>query len=562
MGIAFIYNLFDGCELLKACLTNAKNHNVDENIVIFQKKSYYGNIIDTYDIQEVIDYYLAEGLIDKAIEYDLSMPASCHKLRRATKAKWMESRKYQMGLDYVYEKNIDYFRLCAIDEFFMPKEFESAMSYIKKNNIDRSYCGVKTYCDIDKEDTKNTDNINTTFIYKTLYPRTDIKNKIGYQGKGQIVPDIRIDQMARYGDSNNSYIFDTKDLLMHHYRLSRINIFDKSNNSSAARIGVIKSQANNIDSIRSNGNSVPNYFDINYDEFKKLFHEKSYSYNIQKKQKCLIYGYGKIAKIHAKYLDKNNIDWFWYDPYNTGPKDKKAEIKTLNNFDRILICSPEDKHYENYKTIRDSGYQNYVFIEKPAAISDSHILEISQDSKAIIGMVERFNPAVQTLKNIIDLDKIINIDFSRCCVADACRNVSTIEDIGIHDLDLMFFLLGAAAHSIQNCNIIHKKNTTLFSCDTPIIRMIWSKDTFFKERKIIVRQTDCTYEVDLQEQSVVMHFGSQKDHISRSIYVEKSSAIENEHNNLFSDTPEHIDFQASHLLLLQLLKQNNQNNEQ
>lgn len=274
--------------------------------------------------------------------------------------------------------------------------------------------------------------------------------------------------------------------------------------------------------------------------------------------KCLIIGYGNIAQIHKKYLEKNNIEWGWYDPYNTGPEQKLSDISNVNNFDRVMICSSEIAHYENYKKIRSLGYNGYIFIEKPAAIEYEHIQEILNDKKVIVGMVERFNPAIQCIKNYINTEEIINIDFSRCCVSDVSNNICTTQDIGIHDLDLMFFLLDKSKSlNIKNYSVIHKNNTTIFSCEDPIIRMIWSKDTFFKERKMIIRQTNCTYSVDLQEQSVTMHSGSQKNHISKSLYVEKSSPIENEQKNFLSDNPEHIDCLKSHLLLIDLIKKIN-----
>ena len=83
--------------------------------------------------------------------------------------------------------------------------------------------------------------------------------------------------------------------------------------------------------------------------------------------------------------------------------------------------------------------------------------------------------------------------------------------------------------------------------------MIWSKDTFFKERKITIRQTDCTYEADLQEQSVVKHSEIKGHHVSQSLFVEKSSSIENEQRAFFSGFKTNC--KNSHQLLLKLIKE-------
>lgn len=267
--------------------------------------------------------------------------------------------------------------------------------------------------------------------------------------------------------------------------------------------------------------------------------------------KCLIMGYGNMGRVHAKYFNKNNIDWLWYDPKNNGPIDKQTDLQNLKSFDAIFITSPEHKHYENYSQVRHQGYEGHIFIEKPVALQLDHVEKILSDNKVMVGMVERFNPAIQTLKSVINIDNIINIDFSRCCVSTQSSRVSIFEDIGIHDIDLLFYLLNL--ESVSDYSVISVDQTTIFTSSEPLSRMIWSKDTFFKERKIIVRQKDCTYEVDLQEQSVVKHSEINKNHVSQSLFVEKASPVENEQRAFFNH--EVVDCKKSHELLFCLMEQ-------
>ena len=148
-----------------------------------------------------------------------------------------------------------------------------------------------------------------------------------------------------------------------------------------------------------------------------------------------------MGKVHAKYLTKNGMDWHWYDPVAKGPDDKKSDLKDITSYNYIFITSPESEHFNNYSHIRDLGYNGPIFIEKPAALTSNHVDTLLNDDKVFVGMVERFNPAVQTLKGSIDKSKVINIDFSRCCVSSDSSTVSILEDIGIHDIDLLFYLL-------------------------------------------------------------------------------------------------------------------------
>ncbi len=270
--------------------------------------------------------------------------------------------------------------------------------------------------------------------------------------------------------------------------------------------------------------------------------------------KCLIVGLGNIAKTHTKYLDKGGVDWGWYDPYIESENVNRIlqindNLFEDNVYDRVFILSSESSHYKNYKQIRDAGYTGWIFVEKPAVLERDHF-DIFGDRRVVCGLVERFNPAINTLVKHIDLDKVINIDFSRCCVQTESSKVSVLQDIGIHDIDL-FFYLTKLSHTKLKFDIVKNNSTVLLTIDSDIgARFIWSKDTFFKERKIIVRQSDCTYIVDLQDQICVKNYSIHGKIVSESLFVEKSSPIENEHNNFFLEKPQPVDCKTSHEFLL------------
>lgn len=272
--------------------------------------------------------------------------------------------------------------------------------------------------------------------------------------------------------------------------------------------------------------------------------------------KCLIVGFGNIAKTHTKYLDRNGAAWDWYDPYITVKNTNRIlqindSLFRDNVYDRVFILSSESSHYKNYKQIRDAGYTGWIFVEKPAVLEREHF-DIFDDKRVICGLVERFNPAINTLVQNIDLSKVINIDFSRCCVQTESSRVSVLQDVGIHDIDLFFYLTKSKQTS-PRFNIVKNNSTVLLTIDSDIgARFIWSKDTFFKERKIIVRQSDCTYIVDLQDQICVKNYSIHGKIVSESLFVEKSSPIQNEHRNLFLEQPRHVNCKLSHEFLYKL----------
>lgn len=253
------------------------------------------------------------------------------------------------------------------------------------------------------------------------------------------------------------------------------------------------------------------------------------------KSKVLLVGLGRIGRVHSKYLAKNNISWEYYDLSKVDSYDNyfSGNLENLDQygFSHVLICTPEGTHYDMYSKIK-KGFSGYFLIEKPVVLSEDR-LQIFEDEKVYAGMVERFNPAIDTLKANLELDKVISVDFTRCSAAPLVLNANIMEDIGIHDIDLFteLFLQKEPGFSF-NFNVLSKTYYLMLFNNSLVARFIWSKETFFKERKIIVRQTDSTFMVDLQEQTVTKHYLDENNkNIVENLYVEKSSPIENQLTN-------------------------------
>lgn len=269
--------------------------------------------------------------------------------------------------------------------------------------------------------------------------------------------------------------------------------------------------------------------------------------------KALLIGFGNIGKIHAKYLEKNKIDWSWSDlDKNAGPHEKYESLNRINEYTHVFICTPEETHINLYDdVVKNRQYRGKIFIEKPVVISHKDF-NVFSDVNVFSGVVERFNPAVQALSRQIDPNKVINVDFSRCCSVpgDPNKSVSIVEDLGIHDLDILCFLL-----KVKNPDISKQISSNGKTCaltlaeDQKIYRFLWSQDTYYKERKIWVRQNDCTFVADLIEQSVKKYESNNQI----SVYVEKSSSIENEQRAFFEGKI--CNSRDSHNLMLRVLSE-------
>ncbi len=117
--------------------------------------------------------------------------------------------------------------------------------------------------------------------------------------------------------------------------------------------------------------------------------------------------------------------------------------------DAINITAPTIYHYPIAKQILSKGIN--VFIEKPIADTTEkakELIELAKQNGAVlmVGHIERFNPAVQMLKSIIDqgdLGKITSLISKRVGAFPAqIKDANVIIDLAVHDIDIFSFMLG------------------------------------------------------------------------------------------------------------------------
>ena len=268
-GFGVIYNAFDGLELLEASLRNVRDE-ADAIVVVYQTTSHFGNTIDIYNISDVIDYLKGEGLIDYAIHKNYDP------VKTIGGAKSIEIDKRNIGLQKLHELGINYFRISDVDEFFDPQQFKDAFNFGKESNYNRFFCRIKTFSDVKKQDLVESDGVNTSAFYRII----DRKHRIG--PSSHPTP-IRIDSNRKYGIAGDgkSYTFKSKDLLMYHYRLVRLDLHTKLENSAGnakckeiTRRQIKEVQEKKIKTITSDKD-----FGVDLDKFVRMFVTEKKYYN-------------------------------------------------------------------------------------------------------------------------------------------------------------------------------------------------------------------------------------------------------------------------------------------
>jgi virulence factor len=97
----------------------------------------------------------------------------------------------------------------------------------------------------------------------------------------------------------------------------------------------------------------------------------------------------------------------------------------------------------------------HVFVEKPIALAladaDTIIDACAQSGvKLMVGHIERFNPAIIALRNVVRNDEVISLQFQRLSpYLGRINDTSVVEDLLIHDIDILNSLIDSPIAAIQ-----------------------------------------------------------------------------------------------------------------
>jgi len=233
----------------------------------------------------------------------------------------------------------------------------------------------------------------------------------------------------------------------------------------------------------------------------------------------LIIGFGKMGHIYSKYLDKFGVKWSYYDPFVKGGLKKLTKV---NSYSHIIISTPPENHYKSYKTITELEFNGYIYIDKPVIVSDEQ-LGVLDDKNVFCGMTERYNPVVVALKELLNVDDLTSIKFSRYSTVSENMRTPVLFDLGIHDLDLYLYLLDFDKFPTTYDVFEKSKTCYVMSKHKGILSIFeWSHESQRRERKVIVLQADVVYEADLIDQTLLLYGAGQ---VRRRLYVDKDQPL-------------------------------------
>jgi len=196
--------------------------------------------------------------------------------------------------------------------------------------------------------------------------------------------------------------------------------------------------------------------------------------------------------------------------------DYKELIKEV---DAVSIAVPTSLHRQVALEFIENGV--HVLVEKPIAESIESAEEIIKAAKnnevvLMVGHVERFNPGVLKLKEVLDeglIGKVVTLTAKRVGpLPPQIKDVGVIVDLAVHDIDVMSFLLGdkvknvyARAGSAKNPLELEDYAIIMlnFGDATGIVETNWL--TPHKVRTLSVVGTEGIAELDYITQKLVIY---------------------------------------------------------
>ena len=117
------------------------------------------------------------------------------------------------------------------------------------------------------------------------------------------------------------------------------------------------------------------------------------------------------------------------------------------------VVTPTETHFDVASKLLSAGV--HVLVEKPIAPTVAQgraLAALAQQKKTVltVGHIERFNPAVRTLKkDIATLGRIVYASAHRFGIPTQRRLADAFLDQAVHDMDVVSFLTGRAPHAIR-----------------------------------------------------------------------------------------------------------------
>lgn len=185
----------------------------------------------------------------------------------------------------------------------------------------------------------------------------------------------------------------------------------------------------------------------------------------------------------------------------------------LAEVDAVVIASPTTTHAD-YIALAAKHVKN-IFVEKPITEKLESSVAIAAMAKEQglnlqVGLIERFNPAVEQMKRLLDRsEQVVSVDFVRTNKISArITDVDVVTDLMIHDIDLALYLNGpvtaVSAHGVAEGPMIDYAAALLTHENGRFSRIQASRITDKKMRSIQATCKDMFVDCELLRKEITL----------------------------------------------------------
>ena len=181
-----------------------------------------------------------------------------------------------------------------------------------------------------------------------------------------------------------------------------------------------------------------------------------------KKPKIGVVGAGHLGKHHIKHLSNHSgVEFVGVFDINTeslkyicsefSVNALQSIEETISCCDAVHIVTPTNTHFDIAKKFLD--HKKDVFIEKPITNTveeASSLISLAKENGCIIqvGHIERFNPTINRLKELVDNPHYIEIERLAPFQARGTE-VPVVLDLMVHDIDLILEMVDSPLENVQ-----------------------------------------------------------------------------------------------------------------
>lgn len=240
--------------------------------------------------------------------------------------------------------------------------------------------------------------------------------------------------------------------------------------------------------------------------------------------KIALLGIGNMGKNHLRVLsmlkgveissifDVNESELKKLSAQYNVPYSLKMD-EAIEGVDGVFIVTTTSTHFDYFN--KCVGKVKNIFVEKPLATTyeDACLMEelaYKHETFVQCGFIERFNPVVSALKNVLGEREVINMDFTRTNrLSSRISDVNVVLDLMIHDLDLALFFNGpvknVVAYGRNEDDLTAFASVILEHTSGALSRVLASRMTEKKIRNIQVTTNDSLIDVELVKKELILH---------------------------------------------------------